>query len=176
MFSIFGCLSTPSNHHSAGNLNGTRFHAVGTERQACPCRGTRSEESAMLVAPLTLSTLISPICTVSCNHKNFTSKCRILPRPLVATKDFATDESVEMRTIFNCGDKPVSVIPVCVPNPPCRTIVRRDELGFSTRCYHSWMPRRPRTADVFADLQHFSACGPLAVDTREVTQKEGTLA
>ena len=35
-------LSAACIHHSAGNLNGTRFHAVGTERQTCLCRGTWS--------------------------------------------------------------------------------------------------------------------------------------
>ena len=52
--------------------------------------------STMLVAPLTFSTLILPSCTISCNHKNFTRKCRIYPRLLVATKDFATDDPFEM--------------------------------------------------------------------------------
>lgn len=50
--------------------------------------------SATFVAPLALTMLSLPCCTHSCNHDNSTSRCLILPRPIVATKHVATAEPV----------------------------------------------------------------------------------
>ena len=89
--------------------------------------------SAMLVLPLTLPTQSRPLHTQACSHRILTSRCRIFPRPLVETKDLATDESVQTCTMLSLTFTPISLRTVQPQAPRC-TVGHRNQLGFATGC------------------------------------------
>ena len=89
--------------------------------------------SAMLVLPLILPTQSRPLHTQACSHRILTSRCRIFPRPLVETKDLATDESVQTCTMLSLTFTPISLRTVQPQAPRC-TVGHRNQLGFATGC------------------------------------------